>query len=117
MGTHCAPRNSGASDLSGLMETNSMPASFARRSHGSMVWAPAPPEVTWPFLVASPPNARMRRVCLTIDDQPVVGQTTDWSSIVKHTRLILAFGDQSVVCPTTGWKVPITRGRTYCAAP
>jgi len=24
--------------------------------------------------------------------QPVVGQVTDWSSIVKHTRLILAFG-------------------------
>src|SRR5262249_22148393 len=62
MGTHCAPRNSGASDLSGLMETNSMPASFARRSHVSMVWAPAPPEVTWPFLVASPPHRTPRGV-------------------------------------------------------
>src|SRR5262249_27171751 len=71
IGTHCAPRKSGESDLSGVMETNSMPASFARRSHVCMVWAPAPPEVTWPFLVASPPKARIRRVCLTIADQSV----------------------------------------------
>jgi hypothetical protein len=29
----------------------------------------------------------------------------------------LTIEDQSVTWPTTGWKVPITRGRTYCAAP
>ena len=28
--------------------------------------------------------------------QPVVGEITDWSSIVKHTRLILAFGGLAV---------------------
>ena len=63
-----------------------MPASFARRSHISMLWAPAPPEVTWPFLVARPPNAKITRVCLTIDAQ-------------------------SVIWPTAGWNVPITRGK------
>ena len=86
IGTHCAPMKSGASDLSGLIETNSMPAAFARRSHSSLEWTPAPPDVTWSFLVASPPKAMISRVCLTVDDQ-------------------------SVTWPTTGWKVPITRGR------
>ena len=92
IGTHWAPRKSGASDLSGLTETNSMPASLARRSHVSMVCTPAPPDVTWPFLVASPPKAIISRVCLTTDDQ-------------------------SVTWPVTGWKVPITRGSRYIAVP
>jgi len=91
MGSHCASRKSAASDLSGLMETNSTPASLARRSHMSMLWAPPPPNVTWPFLLGNPPNARIRRVCLTID-----GQSVPWA---------------------IGWNVPITRGNTYCAAP
>jgi biotin/methionine sulfoxide reductase len=28
--------------------------------------------------------------------QPVVGQVTDWSSVVKHTRLIIAFGGLAI---------------------
>ncbi len=91
IGTHCAPRKSGASDLSGLMDTKSMPASFARRSHISMLCVPPPPKVTWPFLRGSPPKARINRACLTID-----GQSVPWA---------------------IGPKVPITRGNTYCAAP
>ncbi len=92
IGTHWAPMDRGASDSSGLTDTNSMPASLARASHVSSECTPAPPDVTWPFLVASPPNAMISRVCLTIDDQ-------------------------SVTWPVTGWKVPITRGSTYIAAP
>src|ERR1700730_10582923 len=92
IGTHCAPRKSGESDLSGLIETNSMPASFPRRSQVSRLCTPAPPDVTWQFLSARPPNAITSRAFLTMDDQ-------------------------SVMSPTTGWKVPMTRGKTYCAAP
>ena len=92
IGTHCAPNDAGVSDLSGLTETNSMPAALARPSHVSNECKPAPPDVTWPFLVAKPPNAMIRRVCLTIDDQ-------------------------SVTSPATGWNVPMTRGSTYIAAP
>ena len=41
IGIQRAPRNSGASDLSGLTETNSMPASFACRSQDSSVCSAA----------------------------------------------------------------------------
>src|SRR5262249_14116284 len=83
MGTHCAPRNSGASDLSGLMETNSMPASFARRNHGSMVWAPAPPEVTWAFLGGGPAN-RKNRAGMLDDRRPVGGLPHHRREVADH---------------------------------
>ena len=53
-----------------------MPASFARRSQVSRLCTPAPPEVTWAFLRASPPNAIIKRACLTMEAQSVISPTT-----------------------------------------
>ena len=80
------------SDLSGLTETNSMPASFACRSQDSSVCCPPPPGVTWPFFSGRPPNAMMSFVCLMIDGQ-------------------------SVTRPVTGPSEPMMRGRRKNAAP
>ncbi len=78
IGHHSAPRNSGASARVGLITTNSTPASFAARSHFSIECSPAPPELIWPFLRASPPNATTSCVWRTMLVQSVTRPATGW---------------------------------------
>ena len=80
------------SDLSGLTETNSTPASLAWRSQDSSVCRPAPPDVTCAFFTAIPPNAIISFVCLMTDGQ-------------------------SVTRPVTGPSEPMIRGSRKYAAP
>ena len=71
IGIQRAPTKSGMSDLSGLIETNSTPASLAWRNQDSSVCRPAPPDVTWAFFTAIPPKAIISLVCLMIEGQSV----------------------------------------------
>ena len=73
-----------------------MPASFARRSHVSMLWSPAPPEVTWPFLVARPPNARISARVLD-DRRPVRDLADGRLECADHARQEVLRSAEAVV--------------------
>ena len=92
MGIQSAAMPSGMSARVGLMTVSRMPAACARASQPGKLCRPAPPEVTWLFLIGMPPNATMWRV---------------WASTLS----------QSVTSPLTGLVVPITCGSRNCAAP